>query len=58
MQVDLGIETRLVERGELREMEPELSETMLGALYCPNDGVADHFATTKAYAAAAIASRR
>lgn len=55
MQVDLGIESRMVEQSELREMEPSLSETMLAALYCPNDGVADHAATTKAYAAAATA---
>lgn len=55
MQVDLGIESRMVQRGELREMEPALSDTMLAALYCPNDGVADHVATTKAYAAAATA---
>jgi glycine/D-amino acid oxidase-like deaminating enzyme len=33
MQVDLGIESRMVQRGELREMEPALSDTMLAALY-------------------------
>lgn len=55
MQLDLGIESRMVEQPELREMEPAMSETMLAALYCPNDGVADHVATTKAYAAAASA---
>lgn len=55
MQLDLGIESRMVEQSELREMEPAMSDTMLAALYCPNDGVADHVATTKAYAAAATA---
>lgn len=53
MQSQLGIETRLIERDELRELEPRLSRNMLAALYCPNDGVADHTATTRAYATAA-----
>ncbi len=53
MQNEQGIETRLVERDELQEMEPYLAETMTAALYCPQDGVADHTATTRAYAQAA-----
>jgi len=55
MQVDLGIESRMVGQAELQEMEPALSNTMLAALYCPKDGVADHSATTNAFAAAAVA---
>jgi sarcosine oxidase subunit beta len=55
MQLDLGIESRMVGQGELREMEPELNESIVGALFCERDGVADHSATTRAYAAAATA---
>ena len=53
MQRKLGIDTRLVEGEELREMEPGLSPKILAALFCPNDGVADHAATTRAYGVAA-----
>ena len=55
-QTSLGIESRMIGAAELREMEPDLSEAMVGALFCPLDGVADHTATTKAYAAAAEAN--
>ncbi|MDG2262704.1 MAG: FAD-binding oxidoreductase, partial [Actinomycetota bacterium] len=55
MQEALGIESHMVERDELREMEPELNDTIVGALFCPRDGVADHAATTRAYAGAAMA---
>ena len=37
----------------VREMEPALSPRIQGALYCPNDGAADHTATTSALARAA-----
>ena len=53
MQSKLGIDTRLVEAEELREMEPGLSPKILAALFCPKDGVADHAATTRAYCVAA-----
>lgn len=48
-----GIESRLVERRDLLHLEPGLSAGVLGAVYCPRDGVVDHTATTLAYAAAA-----
>ena len=48
-----GIPTRLVQGQELREMEPQLAEEVLAALYCPLDGVADHTATTRGMAQAA-----
>ena len=51
-----GIETRLVETDELRAMEPELSTDVRAAIYCPNDGVADHTAVTQATANAARAA--
>ena len=50
-----GIVTRLLDAGELREMEPRISDAVKAALHCPDDGVADHGATTKAFAAAAVA---
>jgi sarcosine oxidase subunit beta len=53
LQVQKGIPSRVVERDELREMEPSLSEQVLAALYCPHDGVADHTATTRGLADAA-----
>lgn len=48
-----GIPTRLVQGQELRDMEPQLGEEVLAALYCPLDGVADHTATTRGMAQAA-----
>jgi sarcosine oxidase subunit beta len=48
-----GIATHLVTGEVLREMEPYLSERVQAALYCPKDGVADHSATTRAFAQAA-----
>ena len=53
MQNQQGIESHLLEAGQLREQEPQLSENVIGAIYCPKDGVADHSATTRAMANAA-----
>ncbi len=52
-QEQQGIPTQLLDASEVREMEPSLSSRILGALYCPNDGVADHTATTQVLAQAA-----
>lgn len=49
----LGIPTEVLDARQLRELEPELPTTVRGALHCPHDGVADHTATTRAFAAAA-----
>lgn len=46
MQAQQGIPTTLLNTEAVREMEPSLSPRIQGALYCPNDGVADHTATT------------
>ena len=54
LQRKQGIETELLNRDELRTREPGLSHKMKAALYCPQDGVANHSVTTHAYAAAAI----
>lgn len=48
-----GIPTELVDGAQLRALEPEVADSVLLALYCPLDGVADHTATTRAFARAA-----
>ena len=50
-----GIESHLLDATALRELEPQLSENVMAAIYCPKDGVADHTATTRAMAYAAQA---
>ena len=53
LQRQHGVETEVLSREAVRDMEPNVSNRVTGALYCPKDGVADHGATTRAYAAAA-----
>lgn len=53
MQAQQGIHTRLLNGDELREREPHLSEDLIAALYCPDDGVSDHTQTTRSFAQAA-----
>ncbi len=48
-----GIATEVLERDAVRALEPGLCDAVSGALYCPNDGIADHTATTRGLAAAA-----
>lgn len=55
-QTAAGIATELVGQVPLAELEPELSDRVVGALHCPADGVADHTATTIGLAAAARAA--
>jgi sarcosine oxidase subunit beta len=50
-----GIETRLLDQQALGRLHPGLSPLVVAATYCPLDGVADHTATTRAYATAAAA---
>ena len=47
------IESHLLEAAALRELEPDLSENVIAAIFCPKDGVADHTATTCSMAKAA-----
>lgn len=56
MQNAAGIETQLLERGELDQLQPGLAPSVIGAMYCPKDGVSAQHATTMAYAAAARAA--
>jgi len=50
VQNAMGIPTRVVSGDELREMEPELSASIGGGLFCPNDGVGDHTLATRQFA--------
>lgn len=52
-QEGLGIPTRVLDRPGVLRIEPGLAKGVIGALHCPLDGVADHQATTLAYASAA-----
>jgi sarcosine oxidase subunit beta len=48
-----AIPTELLDSSALRRLEPEVSDVIVAATYCPQDGVADHTATTIALAGAA-----
>ncbi|BCW45128.1 FAD-binding oxidoreductase [Arthrobacter sp. StoSoilB5] len=50
---DYGVAAELLESAELRGLLPEVSVDVQAAMFCPTDGVADHGATTRAYANAA-----
>ena len=53
-QESAGIPTTILGAGELAERQPGLGPGIRWALYCPLDGVADHGATTRAFAQAAV----
>src|SRR5215467_7473946 len=48
-----GIVTEVLDRDAVNALEPGVCNTVIGALYCPDDGIADHTATTRGLAAAA-----
>lgn len=52
-QNQLGTRSSLLTGAALREFEPDVSDAIIAAIHCPDDGVADHTATTDAYAAVA-----
>ena len=54
LQNQQGIESQLLDAGQTRKLEPQLSDNVSGAIYCPHDGVADHSASTRAMAVAAL----
>ena len=56
LQNQQGIESHLLDGGQTRDLEPQLSERVIGAIFCPHDGVADHSATTRSMAVAALAA--
>lgn len=53
VQSAMGIPTVHLEGDRVRDVEPGLGAQVLGGLHAPLDGVADHEATTRAYARAA-----
>ncbi len=53
LQMRAGIASRVVDESELRELEPGIADAVVAGLWCPDDGVADHTATTRATAVAA-----
>jgi sarcosine oxidase subunit beta len=48
-----GIDTELLDRAELKSVEPGVGESEIAALYCPDEGIADQGNTARAYAGAA-----
>jgi sarcosine oxidase subunit beta len=52
-QSSLGITTHELDPDTAREIEPALGAAVLKAVHAPLDGVADHTATTRAFASAA-----
>ncbi len=54
MQQGLGIDTRMIDHAELRDLEPRMTtDDLIGACYEPDAGYADPVAVTTAYARAA-----
>jgi sarcosine oxidase subunit beta len=53
LQNQFGTETHVLNKGEVLEREPDLGDSILGALYCPLDGASDHTAVTHAFSDAA-----
>lgn len=53
LQCQHGIRSELLDADAARAREPGLGRDVRAAVFCPEDGVADHDATTRAYAAAA-----
>jgi sarcosine oxidase subunit beta len=49
-----GVACEIVDRAELDEMQPGIADEVRFALYTPGDGTADHPATTRAFAKAAV----
>jgi len=50
-----GIRSELLNAAQVREREPRIANTIVGAIHCPDDGLADQGATARAYARAAEA---
>lgn len=53
VQTAMGVPSTALTAAQVRDVEPGLSGRVLGAVHAPLDGVADHVATTRAYASAA-----
>ena len=53
VQQQNGIPTEMLDATAVRDKEPHVSENIIAATYCPQDGIADHSATTRSFAKAA-----
>ena len=53
LQNQYGTETHVLNRAQVLDREPQVCDDVIGALYCPLDGVSDHTAVTRAFAGAA-----
>jgi len=53
LQQQYDVQTRLLGRDEVQNTEPALDEDVIGAVYCPKDGVVDQLTATRAVAEAA-----
>lgn len=53
-QTRLGAPSEILNLEQILEREPELTRSLIGAIYCPNDGVCDHTFATQQFAAEAI----
>ncbi|MFY0610687.1 MAG: FAD-binding oxidoreductase [Hyphomicrobiaceae bacterium] len=53
LQNQHGTQTHVLKAGQVQDMEPGLSDQIIGALHCPLDGASDHTAVTNAFADAA-----
>lgn len=53
-QTRLGTPSEVLSQEQTLEREPELSRSIIGAIYCPQDGVCDHTFATQQFAAEAV----
>jgi sarcosine oxidase subunit beta len=51
-QVASGVPSKVLDAAQVRALEPEITRAVVGAVWCPRDGVVDHTATTVAVAEA------
>lgn len=49
-QSSLGAPSQILTRAEVMDREPEVTSSIIGALWCPNDGVGDHTFATRQFA--------
>ncbi|WOI58237.1 FAD-binding oxidoreductase [Palleronia sp. LCG004] len=56
VQTALGTPSEILDRDAMLAREPLLNERLLGALYCPDDGVGNHTFATQQFAKAAEAA--
>ncbi|MGN0728697.1 NAD(P)/FAD-dependent oxidoreductase [Treponema sp.] len=53
--VNCGVDVRMIDAGEVRQINPYLSEAVIGASWCPSDGHANPLVTTLGFYKSALA---